>query len=44
MKTTTATIYSFHELQELIKQLQDMHRWYYIHQDTEPYIIEYQTA
>ena len=32
------------EFQELIKQLQDNSRWYYIHQETAPYIIEYQTA
>jgi hypothetical protein len=44
MKTTTATIYSFHELQELIKQLELNNQWYYIHQETAPYIIEYQTA
>ena len=44
MKTTTATIYSHREYQELLKQLQDMNRWYYIVCDNGPYIIEYRTA
>jgi hypothetical protein len=44
MKTTTATIHSFREFQELLKLLQDNSLWYYISQDNGPYIIEYRTA
>jgi len=44
MKTYTAELSSLKELQELIKQLESRGTWYYIHQETAPYIIEYRTA
>ena len=31
MKTFTTTIRSHHEYQELLKDLESNHRWYYIH-------------